>query len=608
MVDKVRAAVEMACGGEETARMSKCLLITFQEYMREGLGLLDDECNPVYDRSIDQNGDGVVNDDEVVRHYIDNKLYMDGEFIGTLIKQKVVPGIYNGIMNGIGRFAEKYPALGRIAISFVAPFLKYDPSIPLRVEFPNAEMRIYSGNAIFAGLMNSCVPEYIRPGMRVPAWQLDECLQEIGNEPIRQNGFVKIMELLEGRTVITAAPDREELQGIYDALDAAPEIEIDATSAIAGQSQSEAMREYLENHKELEHPNFSMHYRDIYGAPALPYPEGIKKHVIPLIPDTYRKRSYDGALESVPPLIRTVRRSADGSESASYIFGSMEGTVRAYLPEKIEHVHSLVRHFAPRLDVAAEILHRHHPHLKLVNLRSLLYSRMSEEVMALDFEDPWQDMNACRFSGCSLQDNFAKALAGSQIGPMVNGTVYNLPWELSSKIAVDMKRQGFGPMQVILGLAMEASENAEVLAHFEGCLSREDFKDEKAALRAILEKPVMTYALCYDYVATKLEKTVFSDPSVRLPEISAPYIQDRGAAREYSFLQVASLITAYPESDERAKDNVLGGVDLGESKFIWGDIYGIEPDFKTLKCFRQHQGKNFEDGKELCFYAISGSL
>ena len=100
---------------------------------------------------------------------------------------------------------------------------------------------------------------------------------------------------------------------------------------------------------------------------------------------------------------------------------------------------------------------------------------------------------------------------------MFNTPINFMPWdwEIASKYHTPIEEQGFGPYQVIFGLFKEAAADPEIRAHFKDHLDDSDFTDDKAMMRAILDKPTHSYALTVDYILKKLMNSVYKDSRVR---------------------------------------------------------------------------------------------
>jgi hypothetical protein len=477
---------------------------------------------------------------------------------------------------------------------------------PLTIEHLGQDYQVYSQNTLYNFFSSNC-SLFMGDNMTMPTVAVDACMASLGEKSIEELGIAGLLRQLEEQTVYVKADEPAEYLKLAKALIEADPIELTATSTAPSTDQSQLRDEYREAHKDKEHPDFTDTYRQIYGAPLLNYPDHLDPLHIPVDPHFNTGEIFDVLKGSVEiPALRVVIDDGGSPDVRYQYIDDNNGVILAVDPDKILPIYSLVKHFSSDLDKAAAILHEHHPHIHEENLRMQLYSRMGSELNALDFEDPWQDRGAAAYSGADI--DFKMPLKGKEVGVLKNGDVFDAPWRLGSELVVAMEHQGFGPMQVILGLAIEAASDPEVLAHYEGELSAEDFVDNKAALKTILENPVFVYALCYDYVLTKLERTVFKDPAVRRPRSSIPHLQDDQASREFALVHTASMLVAYPEKDVEAKNIVLSTGGLG-MEYIWAKVFEIQPNYPSLRLF-ELAGPPMPDhgGQSLVDYVVTGDL
>jgi hypothetical protein len=475
---------------------------------------------------------------------------------------------------------------------------------PITIQFPQTSYTLYSQNELHGRFRVNC-QDYFTSDDLITSANLQKCYKNFGVPSLEQSGLPQILEHIDQRTVHLGADSPEELAAIDLALAQAPDVELEASSTISSKDISEALHEHIDSHKDKGQPSFIENYRKLYEAPLLEYPSWLNPLHIPAAPKYQITMAVNEGVDFGPLMLRAVIDSHTPPTVAYRFHDSSMGIYRVSEPEEIHQAYSLAMHFEKDLENAATILHEHHPHIARENFRAKLYTRISEELASLDFEDPWQDAGACAFSDCSL--DFESQFEDEEIGILRNGEVYDLSWRLGSEFVVDMKQQGFGPAQVILGLFLEAGQNEAVLNHYAGHLSKDDVKDEESALKTILENPVYSYALSLDHVLTELENTVFKDPVVRGTKTTFPYLQDDAAAREYSLLNTAALLVAYPEQDENAKELIISGTGGAGIEQSWSDVFQINPQYESMRVYRHEQPPMPHMGnRQLVFYVVSG--
>ena len=206
------------------------------------------------------------------------------------------------------------------------------------------------------------------------------------------------------------------------------------------------------------------------------------------------------------------------------------------------------------------MLFQFHEELTYEQIRILFSGKLVWEMLVLKDEDPWQDINACEWSGCEHQPNFAKAFDSVSYGIKIFNIPINfIPWDwrIASKYHTPIEEQGFGPYQVIFGLFKEASEDPDVRSHFKEYFDESDFENDKAMMRAILDKPTYSYALTLDYILTKLVNSVYKNTEVRATSIFPPFIKDKKEARQFSIVSSARFLTGNPEWSDSVIETLL---------------------------------------------------
>jgi len=245
---------------------------------------------------------------------------------------------------------------------------------------------------------------------------------------------------------------------------------------------------------------------------------------------------------------------------------------------------ALVRHHAEDIGRAADLLHESHPDIARNNFYLMIAHSIVNEMYTLDGEDPWQDIGACDYADCSYRERFHEVFAGVPHGTRVWGHFVRPPWRTTSFLAMERARQGFGPAQIILGLAREAG-SWEGVARYAPHLTENNFANDRAALRTILDPQgsIYTLALIYDYNLTQLKETMFRDPDLRRPVDLFPFIADRDSAREFELLLLAQHLKTFPErGPEMRRTFFANGYYLYFKMEYTGYALGIEPSWRGL--------------------------
>lgn len=263
--------------------------------------------------------------------------------------------------------------------------------------------------------------------------------------------------------------------------------------------------------------------------------------------------------------------------------------------DAVKQVCSYVEHYAGHIDSAALILARtHSPDVRLDNVRLFLRSDIIIHQLELTSEDIWQDRAAARWSGSSLLKQLEKqyrefTARGVPVGVELHGTIRDLPWwtwllaSLSRKYNPD--RQGFGPQQIILGLAREAAGQPDILARYGPVLSKDDFSTRKTCARTTLDpvKSIYTKTMIFDYIISSLKKGPFSNAGFRLPINTVPFISNLATAREYSLYLLAMRLSMFPENSELAAELLATTINpLYITLDYFGKVFGIEPQLPGL--------------------------
>jgi hypothetical protein len=266
---------------------------------------------------------------------------------------------------------------------------------------------------------------------------------------------------------------------------------------------------------------------------------------------------------------------------ACYQYKNRAGEAPEFVnPERAQGALDFIQQYRPDIRQAAEILASHHQ-LKPDLAESLLIVVTFLEIMRINEIDVIQDVAACNWAGCQLDQSFQLELGEDypdfhkQWGWQWASDL-NHPYIPSGYIQdgikagiqarygrIPISNQGFGPLQIILGNAMQAGRHSRVLSHYQGFLDTSDFIDEKSTLRAILDlsnntnnqryaKMFYVKAMMLDHVLTKLEPLFPRDLN------SLPYskqIPDKNVELQWKKLMTAQEVTAYPERQGEVINN-----------------------------------------------------
>lgn len=240
--------------------------------------------------------------------------------------------------------------------------------------------------------------------------------------------------------------------------------------------------------------------------------------------------------------------------------------------------------YAATFDDAASIVAKAHPDVGVDNLKAMLFTRFFHETFALNAIDLWQDVSACRAVSCSRMEAFEEnipAFASEESGRL---------WR-SASIFMDRKKQGVGPMQVIVGVALEAAAHEPTAGRYRHLLTPEELTTVDGATRALLDarKAVYYTALVYDFLLTRLKETAFRDSRIGKPSDMYPFPLSRETARRMSLIESTQKLSAYPEQAPTIKEQIAAQalqdwVDL----FFIAEIMGIKPDLPGVKLMKGH--------------------
>ncbi len=314
---------------------------------------------------------------------------------------------------------------------------------------------------------------------------------------------------------------------------------------------------------------------DLFSVPAMVIPLDVGK-----TPPLQRGMPLATIAEEGAAASRALYLYADSEMKIDDIVGYMN-TIRAVsITMRFAAPAAYAEKYADAFDEAAAILSRSHPNIHPNNLKLMLLYRLFRESFALDATDVWQDMAACRSTSCSTLERFEEKF------PTVDAGWAEYTW-LSASLLIGKQQQGFGPMQLILGLALEAASHEATCARYRGVLTEEELTTEEGALRALLDprKAVFFAALIYDFILTRLQETTYRDPRVMAPSDAYPFPVSPKAARELALIESAQVLSAFPEEAPYAKERIISGASSSywADFFFIGEILGIEPAFPELR-------------------------
>jgi len=248
---------------------------------------------------------------------------------------------------------------------------------------------------------------------------------------------------------------------------------------------------------------------------------------------------------------------------------------------------AFLKKYQANIDAAVAILAANHPKLHANNIKLFFTHLILDEFMFFNDVDLGQDIAAGKYAGIpqAQQDRIEKN------APNTLYTVATwLPGGSALWRAYGWLRdappviQGFGPLQIIPGVALWAARNPALFKSYAPTLSAADFRDEQSVIRAILdpEKMFAVKAMTWDLQLRELEKT---DPDL-VPSIRAsPYIVNKETARELILLIGASELIQFPENVDGIQSRIPdSGVEpILHRLYIMGDMLGISPQLDGIR-------------------------
>ncbi|OQA61807.1 MAG: hypothetical protein BWY40_00426 [bacterium ADurb.Bin270] len=242
-----------------------------------------------------------------------------------------------------------------------------------------------------------------------------------------------------------------------------------------------------------------------------------------------------------------------------------------------------IKKYDADFEKAAKLLHSSHPDLHIDNVRIWIRQHFIHELRNLDSIDIWQDSAACREIDCEFSDEIGKAFPEIHTSNRLF-----IAWKMATSMRGNLTKQGFGPGQIILELAIESGEDEEVARKYRGIIPDQAFLNQKEMLRAILHPVHSIYlkAMTYDYLLKKMKKSIFRSTEVRFASDRYPFLSIDSTAREMALINGAQILSMYPEEDHNLKDHIYSGPNLQmfNNLCVYSKMLDIEPRFPGVIC------------------------
>ena len=291
-----------------------------------------------------------------------------------------------------------------------------------------------------------------------------------------------------------------------------------------------------------------------------------------------------------------IRRRLLLSESGIPIAGGGDicSSLEPYEPGYLGAAKAFIDKHQSVLDRSMAVLAQHHPDLHAENLRLLFYDLIVIEFHVYDRTDLLQDAAASRFSGSPQESAIEKAM-GTWDTKFAFSKLGIWGWEFKSWWSdVPIETQGFGPLQIIPGLALAAYHEPGIWRDYQSVgLQPNDFVDLKSVVKAIFDprKMFVLKAMIWDLQLKQLEEV----KGLVAPISAPPHLQSEQTAREAALLFGAYSLVQFPEKTEETLQLMLNArYDvLITSLYMLGEIFGIKPHFDGI---RLQTGKVCSDG------------
>ena len=368
------------------------------------------------------------------------------------------------------------------------------------------------------------------------------------------------------------------------------------TSLPAGRALCDALNNYYPD-------DLSVSYAAVFGgtsnmreclARVLMNDPAVSKAILPtLIPDIVMTESFRTSFLRGHPLFDLELFSHDGSGSLSlsaYLFdvhNYNEGqdyfdsaSRMAIVCDKYAAI-DLLKEKMQLVDAALDIVAGAHDDVRFANLKAVFLYHFAHEMSAISMVDVWQDMSACKSAGCKFDNDFSKSFAE------ISDPEIAALWRTASMLSGNKLEQGYGPTQIILGLAMEAAADEQVASRYRALLPADAFDGEDGMLRTLIsfEGSIVCLAMVYDFVMTRLEETLLAAPDSGFLVYSYPFISTGSVRREMALLQLTKMLTVFPENDAIAKVMLSNGAlnTVWSKVFLTAQEFGLELELPGIE-------------------------
>ena len=431
------------------------------------------------------------------------------------------------------------------ALAHQAELSRYNSPYRLEIKSQDESYFIYNNNELNQTLRMKC-DGYV-DDHKLDDVELDKCLSKNNDSPLSKAKLISHLKKLKIRTIEIDTSLYSEMARIIGALkmnNNASKLKFDAVST----ADKDSSVSILSDREKSE--NYAYYYYLTYGG--LEAEASIDRPVIGrydrLLLPFLSSRSNELSTLDYEIIYREII-SKKYSQFVSSYYKFDPNNVSSFAMGDFVYPLAMCDLFKNDIKIATDVLSKHHDALTEKQIRILFTGKLVWELLVLKDEDPWQDINACNWSDCNLENKFDEVFENVSYGIKVFNTPIDLPWswEIASKFHTPIEEQGFGPYQVIFGLFKEAAADLKVRSHFKNVLDDKCFEDDESMLRTIIEKPTFAYALTLDYILTKLTNTVFKNPNVRALPTQPPFINDKVEGRQFAIISATRLLTGNPE-------------------------------------------------------------
>lgn len=499
-------------------------------------------------------------------------------------KKKKINEIVNPALNSIGRYMFVIKLTGVITAAFLAlacylGFIKKEVALvqesnidKITLTIEGADLELYPGEEWFNVVRENCGSSIING--RIKENSLASCLSSKIKGPILESDFFQYLTGAEIGTVTVTEDDYEEHQKLINILDSSKPLNMKARSSFGNDNDVAWF-----SPADWDAPNYAEAYCRAYGFNVPSLPQRFK--------DIYMLAFFDlsNIVDHVSKDDRiTLYRVIDQREgTVHYVPFDMKKVEMALRMKRIPGALGLVYGFQDSIKLSADKLFKYNPDIPKHLLELMFYRKLLIQGSVLMFEDPWQDINACRYSGCQRLKDLEKALEGYEYGIKVADKYIRPPWELATKLRVPLERQAFGTYSTVFGLFKEAVTWAKGNNDLLGLFSADEVDNEKQMLKMLFDKPTESFALVIHFLITREKEAVFSDKNYRVSPIVPPFIRDQEFARQLALIGVVDILTSHPERGAEG-DNVasIGNMNDFQMMLFAADLMGLDNPFPTF--------------------------